>query len=246
MEVYIESVLLQQILLHGICFLSALIFVNKLLIKKEIIIYLILISLISFNLYIKLPSLFIYVILFFIHLLFYKKESILFYGSYMLSYHFFIFILLKINKYSTFQYGLFMIYHFNHVWINMLCVSLIVLSYFIHAFFLKRNLALKQLNYPVKFTYRGQSYQLKGYLDTGNKATYQGIPIIFMKTGIIQEVVCNTIQIQTVSGENQLPIFYLRNVIIGNMIIAEVYVGITSHMDIDEDCLLNVALLYKG
>ncbi|MFQ6861980.1 MAG: sigma-E processing peptidase SpoIIGA [Beduini sp.] len=246
MEVYIESIILQQILLHGICFLSALIFVNKLLIKKEIIVYLILISLISFNLYIKLPSLMMYFIIFLIHLLFYKKESFLFYCSYMISYHFFVFVLLKINTYSTFQHGIFIIYRFENLLINIVFLFIIIVCYLAHAFFLKRNLALKQLYYPVQFTYRGKDYQLKGYLDTGNKATYQGIPIIFIKEGLLKEDSYETIEIQTVNGYSDIKIVYLRNIQIGKERYVESYLGIVNEMSIDGDCLLNVALLYKG
>ena len=246
MEVYIESIILQQILLHGICFLSALIFVNRLLIKKEIIVYLILISLISFNLYIKLPRLLKYVLIFLLHLLFYKSESFLFYCSYMISYHFFVFVLLKINTYSTFQHGIFIIYRFENLLINIVFLSIIIVCYLAHAFFLKRNLALKQLYYPVQFTYRGKDYQLKGYLDTGNKATYQGIPIIFIKEGLLKEDSYETIEIQTVSGYSDIKIVYLRNIQIGKERYVESYLGIVSEMSIDGDCLLNVALLYKG
>lgn len=105
---------------------------------------------------------------------------------------------------------------------------------------------IKQLYYPVRFTYRGENYHLQGYLDTGNKATYQGIPIIFIKEGILQEENYETIDIQTVNGHSDIKIVYLRNIEIAKERYAESYLGIVNEMAIDGECLLNVALLYKG
>lgn len=246
MEVYIESILLLQLLVHGLCFLVALIFSNKLVDKKGILLYLILISFISLNVLFKLPSTLVYGYLFMIHLFYFKKDGFIFYLSYMLFYQFFIFILLQINPYSIYQDSLIIIYKWQHILLNTLLFSTLFIAYLIHAFVLKKQLVMTQLVYPVQFVYRGKAYNLKGYLDTGNKATYKGIPIIFIKEGIIDQQEDEIIEVNTLNDVTQVAVFYMRNIEIGNERINEVYFGSAKELLIEEECLLNVALLYKG
>lgn len=246
MEVYIESILLQQILLHGICYISALIFINRFINKKDMMIYIILISLISFNIYLNFPSIMIYLYIFIIHLFFYKKEVFFFYFSYMIAYHFFILILLKMNTYSTYQCGLLIIYQMNDWLKNSILLFIIVGLYLIHAFLLKRNLALKQLFYPIEFTYQEKKYCLTGYLDTGNLATYKGVPIIFIKAGLLAVESEEVMTINGINANSTMKRILVYDIKIDNTYYKKMYLVESQNLDLPADCLLNVALLYKG
>ena len=245
MEVYIEVILLQQWMIHGLSFLSALIFINRALNKQKGIVYLLLISFISFNIYLNFPNTYLYIYLFLIHLLLFKGESLLFYFSYLLIYHVYLFVLLRLQVYSTYQYGLLIIYRWTNLFPTLFFLLVIVLSYELHAYFLKRKYVFNQLCYPVSFYYQQKHYQLSGYLDTGNLAHYKGIPIIFIKENILDLKETEQVMIHSINASKIMRGCIVHHIQIQQTVYKEMYVVESKDLDIKEDCLLNVALLYE-
>ncbi len=94
---------------------------------------------------------------------------------------------------------------------------------------------------------------VKGFLDSGNMASFKGSPVCFLSEKLLLELievgqVCNEMQILTVNGEKKIKIFEIDKLWIyslnGLNIIEKVYVSPTGNFENGEyDLLLNGALL---
>lgn len=244
MEIYIEIVILEQMIIHLLSFISAIILVNQFLSLKATMFHTLSMSLISFNMYINIPIVFIYIYIFIIHLFIFKKKVLQFYLCYMISYFIFIFSLLQLNSFSGYQNGVYLIFK-NGIW-TIVLLLIIFLCYFIHSFLLKRRLALQQLYYQIQFQNNKQNYDLKAFLDTGNHVTYLGKPVIFINQLKFSEPPTSSMQIKSVNGISEVPLVYLKKIKINDEVYNDLYIGQVSKFSDDYDVLLNVALLYKG
>lgn len=244
MEIYIEIIILEQLILHFLCYISATILLNEFLLKKTLFIHTTAMLLISFNIYINIPTLLIYVYIFIIHLILFRKKALRFYFSYMISYFVFIFTLLHLNSYSMFSHGLYIV--FKHYLYNLILLLVIFVFYFIHTYFLKRSLVLKQLCYSIEFTYNFQNYKFDAFLDTGNEAMYLGKPIIFLKQECLNVEPDLYTDIYGINGIDTIPLIYLHKILINQIEYKDIYIGLVNTLKHECDALLNITLLYEG
>ncbi len=244
MEIYIEIVIVEQFILHLLCYISSTILVNKFLSLKKMIFHTLLMILISFNLYFKFPDLVVFLYIFIVHLFLFNDYFIYFFLSYMISYFVFVFTLMYFDQTGFFKYG---VYAATNIELSdFIFLVIVFLCYCIHSVFLKRSLTLKELKYQLQFEYEKQHYHLTMYMDTGNSASYQGKPIIFIKKECFNPTPKYHIQVCSINGFSDVPLVYLKKLLINDEIYYDVYVGILNDLKHNDDGLLNVALIYKG
>ena len=128
----------------------------------------------------------------------------------------------------------------NFDWLGPLIIGGIILAIYLGLMFQFRKDALYQhLVYDVILNINGKQMKMKGFLDTGNQAVYEGLPIIFLKMDILDYDFISTVQ-----ELNMVKQYKLKK--------GEIYfknqwnpcVFATMHrLDIQEDCLLNYYLL---
>lgn len=130
----------------------------------------------------------------------------------------------------------------NHY--TLIIALVVIMTLFILESFKKYFIFLKHCEYNVITIINGKTYKLKGFLDTGNKSTYKGIPIVYINKKY--ETLSNNLVNVIVNGIN------------GSMesigIVPEVFVlesdkckkakkVIICFKDIEEECILNPLLL---
>ena len=120
-----------------------------------------------------------------------------------------------------------------------------MLQFCFYVFLPKRKYVFNQLCYPVSFYYQQKHYQLSGYLDTGNLAHYKGIPIIFIKENILDLKETEQVMIHSINASKIMRGCIVHHIQIQQTVYKEMYVVESKDLDIKEDCLLNVALLYE-
>lgn len=245
MEVYIEIIILCQCLIHGCCYLSTMIFLNQLVDKKQMMKYLIYISFISFNIYFKFSNFLLYGYLLLIHFLLFKKEALLFSMSYLICFYFYVLVCLQFLSGTFFQNGLLIFSDLKQISKIFSLLFFSILSYMIHGYFVKKKWAFKSLYYQVEIILDNQSYVLNGYLDTGNLARFKGLPIIFVKSGIIKSHFDDVVLVQGINGLDYRPAKKIEHILINQKAGRSCYLVESSTLT-EFDCLLNRALLMEG
>lgn len=137
----------------------------------------------------------------------------------------------------------------------MLLALIIIFSLFIVENNKKYNIFLRSNKYNVSVIISQKQYNITGYFDTGNFASYEGIPIVFLSEALFKQIISeNTlkeenshllVKVNTIKGENLIPGIkpkcflikyqkkkhYIKKVII-----------CSAEISINEDCLLGPLL----
>ncbi|MCD7894724.1 MAG: hypothetical protein LUG60_13640 [Erysipelotrichaceae bacterium] len=80
-----------------------------------------------------------------------------------------------------------------------------------------------------------------GFIDNGNKVTYQGCPVIFMNNDLIEGDFVDRIEIEVVNRKQVIDIVQVKDILIDGFVLHDVYVGVL--YDCEYDCILNNQLL---
>lgn len=196
MNSYVEIVFIHNLLIHSIALTLANIFSRKVMSKKYFIFTALSITFLPSFLFLENDS-WIWIHEIFIFLFLFKNRThtyLIFVGNRILfhiTYYLFFEGTIKHLQFFPFEYV--PLFFFDLV-LFILYMSLLV----------KAKYTLSEKDFICSFYLNNKRYQ--GYIDSGNLATYKGLPIIFMKENIYQQIESIPIlmEIQTIQDENHI------------------------------------------
>lgn len=244
MSIYIEFIIIQQLLMHTLTFISSAIITNQSFNIKLIIKNCFFMELIILNLYFHIPFLFIYIYILLTHLWLFKKNGIIFNISYMISYYALGQFLLMTNHTCIYVDGLYILQTLSLISIVLFIIAFIIVI--IHNFKIKEQLIVDRLFYNACFEYDGKHYNLHLFLDTGNDSRYKGKPVIFVKRNILNIKATDIMKVNGISGFCEVDIVCLDQIEINHQIYKDVAIGLVDTINHKGDGLLNIAYLYRG
>lgn len=233
MEIYIDIVYVINCILDYFCILSLCIITGKIISIKKGLLLSFFWGLHVFTLYTVEWLYFVWVII--VVLLFEKKHIV---RNYVL--------LLIIHE--TFFNSLSGVYRIGNVivvtssfeWLLPLLIGiLIIFLYLCLLFQFRREVLHQQLVHDVIIRINGATMHLKGFMDTGNFAVIEGIPIVFLKNMYIEEK--TSVFIDGIHGKEHFKI--QKGEIYFNEQWKKCAFSSLERLDISEDCLLNYYLL---
>lgn len=197
MESYIEVVFIHNCLIHSISLTIANIFSRKVMSNLRFIQIVLCITLLPSILFLENNS-WILMNEMICFLLFHNQihTYFIFIGNRML-FQLIYFLLFE----GTIQHLIFFPFTYSLLFICDFILFILYISLLIKAKYI-----VSEKDFICNFYILNKKY--KGYIDSGNFATYQNIPIIFVKENIYEQIQCNPIfiHIQTIQDENQLEV----------------------------------------
>ena len=195
MESYVEIVFVHNLLIHSIALTLANIFSRKVMSKHSFIIRVLFITFLPSFLFLKQDSwIWIHEIFLFLVLFHNRTHTyILFVGNRLL-FHFIYYLFFE----GTIQHLQFFPFEYQSLFITDFIVLFLYMSLLI-----KAKYTLSENDFMCPFYFNHKKY--KGYIDSGNFATYHGIPIIFMKEEIYEQIQSEPIiiDIQTIQSDHE-------------------------------------------
>lgn len=228
MESYIELTLLHNLFIH--CFSLSLsnIYSKKYMSKKLYWIIIISTTLLPSILFIPYSSTIIWVNEILIFVLFkYRITTYIYYVGFRLLFIIFFYSLFN----GTIYHNQFFLFNLNALYFDFI----LLIPYISLLTKVKFNIIENDFIYPFKLNNK----KYIGYMDSGNQATFDHIPIIFIKENIFNQLNCKKIwiDIETIHGINQIETMKQEIVINSHKI--TVYCSKISN-DFEYDALLNM------
>jgi len=156
--------------------------------------------------------------------------------------------LLKTGSYYAFNFSFVGLLHIFKIdkWYLLILVFSIILVLMLFISLKKYVLFIKTNEYSVIVKINTNYYHLKGFLDTGNKSSYNGIPIIYIsdkyKTNMNNDKKFFIVPIKTISGESYLEGMKPDLFVIESNKLKKAKSVIVCFTNIKEDCILNPLL----
>ena len=233
MEIYIDLIYLINSVLGCLCLLCLSILVSKIISIRKCIILSLLWGLHVLTLY---SDEYLYIVWVIIVSYFFDRKNVIKNTLILLFVH------------ETFLNSFTGIYRIGNVlvigkgfdWLASLFVGMVILLIYIGVWFqIKQDALYTQLVYEVLIKINQKTQSLKGFLDTGNQALYEGLPVIFLKTKLNEYDAYSSVN--EINGEKRYAVkkgeIYFKN---------QWYPCVFSYrsqLDIKEDCLLNYYLM---
>lgn len=239
MEIYLDIVYLFNVYIGMLCILSLSIIFNQRFSFKKILGISFLFGLDSLCLYIPYSHVFFFFWVMLVSYVLVKK-------------HFFKTILCLMFLYFTYTTSFFLlskdiyfrgpilIVTTSFTWLYVLVIgTIVILLYMLMLFNLKKEVLRSGLYYKVLIVFNQTTLVLDGFLDTGNEAVHQGLPILFTSTIPIKKD--TDVEIQRVYGKEICPAMKVN--IYFQEQWKEAYLARLDDMDLkDADILLNLNL----
>ena len=196
MESYVEIVFIHNLLIHSIALTIANIFSKKGMSSIHFMKIILLITFLPSFLFLENNSwIWINEILVFIFLFNNRTHSYLIFIGTRIIFHFFFYFFFE----GTIKHLIF----FPFTYSSLFLFDTILLFFYI-SLLLKAKYILSERDFLCTFHLNHKKY--KGYIDSGNFASYKGIPIIFIKEKLYEQIQSSPIIIDvlTVQNENQV------------------------------------------
>lgn len=236
MEVYLEITYIMNALTIFLSFEILCFLLNVQMKKKELIKYMLTYNLSIFFLYIDFFDGFLLLYFFMLTFFYFRKLTYIYYPIFLFIYISILsFLEFTLSSSTIFQCVL-LVEGFNFISLLVLSVMVICIFYF-YISFCNYRINKDEL---VNVSYLGKQYL--GFVDTGNKVFYKGVPVIFLSQKVVgvYELV-DKIDVETATNKETIDITIVNEIEINYQKLHHVYVGVmTSH---EYDCILNSQLL---
>lgn len=196
MNSYVEIAFIHNLLIHSIALTLANIFSRKVMPKQTFIFTVLLTTLLPSFLFLENDSwIWIHEIFIFVFLFKDRTHTYLIFVGNRILFHITYYLLIEGSiqhlQFFPFEYGLLFIFDF-------------ILFVFYLSLLVKAKYTLSEKDFMCLFYLNNKKY--KGYIDSGNLATYKGLPIIFIQEKIYQQINSRSIllNIQTIQDENYI------------------------------------------
>lgn len=203
MNSYVEIVFLHNLLIHSISLTFANIFSRKIMSNLHFLQIIFFVTLLPSILFLENDSwIWIHEIILFLFLFHNREHTYLIFVGNRILFQLFFYLLFE----GTIQHNQFFPFEYTRLFI---CDFILLFLYI--SLLLKAKYALSEKDFICTFIFNHKKY--KGYIDSGNFATHKGLPIIFMKETLYNQISTSPIllEIQTIQNEN---IIEVKNTII--------------------------------
>ena len=250
MAIYIDIVFLLNLLIHLITMLSTLIIMNTSLKAKRMISSILLLNVYTFSIYWKQNTIYIYLFLIlFVMLYNFRKKAIIATIIFFIAHTTYIYSFVTfMGNSKVIDQVLVVPLSFSWMYTFILC-SLIIIIYTGHIYKLKEILTVEQFIYPISIHYQSKTYQVNGFLDSGNQSIYQNKIVIYCLKSIFQENygIIDYMSVNMINNLTTVPIICSDYIIFKDNKYEDVYIGLVDSLDIEGvSCLLNIKLVYGG
>ena len=153
--------------------------------------------------------------------------------------------LLKIGSFYTFNFSFVGLLHIFNIrnWYYLILIFSILIFLILLISLKKYVIFMKTSEYSVIVKIENNYYNLKGFLDTGNKSTYKGMPIVYLKEKYCNDVTdTELVSVKTISGVGYLKGMMPEVFVIENNKMKKAKKVFVCFSCIEEDCILNPLL----
>lgn len=241
MEIYVELTYLTNFLI----ILSSLEMLGILL-SKELTYFMVLkqavlLSTVTFLIYVDNYSWLILIIWLIIFYLLYRQQIFLFYPVFLFIYFSILYFVSSFINESLIYNGILLVpvnFSSGLLFIVSLLFGLLQVMFIVY---LKRKVRISSFMYPLQLIYNGKKYKIKGFLDSGNEVYYEGFPLILINQKVIdQYLVIDVLQLNDLRSDF-IEIIKVDKLIVNNQQLENIYLGVIK--GISYDCLLNKSLM---
>lgn len=201
----------------------------------------VLLSFVTFLLYVDNYSWLILLIWLIIFYLLYRKQIFLFYPVFLFIYFSILYFASSFINESLIYNGILLVpvnFSSGLLFIVGLLFGLLQVMFIVY---LKRKVRISSFMYPLQLIYNGKKYKIKGFLDSGNEVYYEGFPLILINQEVIdQYLVIDVLQLNDLRSDF-IEIIKAEKLIVNNQQLENIYLGVIK--GISYDCLLNKSLM---
>lgn len=121
--------------------------------------------------------------------------------------------------------------------LTVVILFVIIASYF-YVYYC--SITIKEIDNYVDIFIGGKQYI--GFIDTGNKVTYKGYPLIFFNKKLLKDYnAIDYIEIKTAVNLDLVPIIKIQDITINHQLLHNIYIGLIE--ELDYDCILSPSLM---
>lgn len=113
-----------------------------------------------------------------------KFKAMLLYG---IAYFILLSTSLILNK-GIDHYHLVPLIHTPKATLSLLLIPLPYLAFLMISMIIKNKIKIYHFIYQINIKYKESIYAMKGYLDSGNTLVYEGVPVIFIKREVLEDI----------------------------------------------------------
>lgn len=235
MEVYLEMTYLMNALSILFTFEILYFLLGIQISKKKLCLYVLTYNISFIFLFIDFFDGFIFVYFLFLTFFYFRRQIYIYYPLYIFIYLSVLTVIQWIVPSAIIFQGILLVEGLHIRLVMMLSVFVLMITYF-YIYLCRERIHDK----IVKVTFRDQ--QCYGFIDTGNKVTYKGCPVIFLNQNLVLNYpVIDCIWVDTAHCTEKIDLIMIPDITIHHVKLHDVYAGIISSNTYE--CILNQQLL---